>query len=92
MCPFIFAVPEGGPLNPELPSFVLSPPTLPSPVLILCSPKADACCPLLSTDIKLVRTLEIGRELPLVTLSAGDRPREGGEVLVPFCSKIARRP
>lgn len=90
--PFVFAVPKRGPPNPELPSFMLSPPPLPSPVLILFSPKPGPCCPLLSTEIKLVRTLEIGRELSLVTLSAGDRPREGGEVSVLFCSNIARRP
>ena len=47
--------------------------------------------PLGSTATKLVRTLDKGRELLLVTLPAGDRPREGGEVSSPFCSNLARR-
>ena len=90
--PFVFAASAKGSPSPELPSFMLSPPTLPSPVFILFSPKPDPWCPFFSTEMKLVRTLEIGRELSLVPRSAGDLPREGGEVSMPFCSNIARRP
>lgn len=50
-------------------------------------------CPLCSTEIKLVRTFEIGRESSPVTLNdaAGERPREGGEVDPSFCSNFARK-
>ena len=54
-------------------------------------PISEAMYPLGSTATKLVRTLDKGRELLLVTLPAGDRPREGGEVSSPFCSNLARR-
>ena len=50
-------------------------------------------CPLSSTETKLVRTFEIGRESSPVTLNdaAGERPREGGEVDSSFCSNFARK-
>ena len=54
-------------------------------------PISEAMYPLCSTATKLVRTLDKGRELLLVTLPAGDRPREGGGVSSPFCSNLARR-
>lgn len=53
--------------------------------------KSEAILPLGSTATKLVLTLERGLELSLVTLSAGDLPREGGDVFSPFCSNLARK-
>lgn len=38
-----------------------------------------------------MRTFDIGRELSLLTLPAGDRPREGGDVDSPLCSNLARK-
>ena len=52
---------------------------------------SEAMYPLGSTATKLVRTFDKGRELLLVTLPVGERPREGGEVSSPFCSNRARR-
>lgn len=54
-------------------------------------PNSAAILPLGSTATKLVLTFERGLELSLVTLPAGDRPREGGDVFSPFCSNLARR-
>ena len=45
----------------------------------------EAICPLGSTDTKLVRTLLNGLGPSLTTLPEGERPREGGEVLLVSC-------
>lgn len=90
--PFVFAcvsvrVPFKASLESSAPSPVIISPLLPTGL----TPNVSAICPLLSTATKLVRTLDSGRELSLVTLPAGDRPREGGEVESWLGSNLARR-
>ena len=55
--------------------------------------KPGAMFPLGSTATKFVRTLLIGRDVSSAILPAGDRPRDGGDVLVScwFCSNLARK-
>lgn len=71
------------------PSPFTATPLSPDSSIVLESPM----CPLSSTDTKLVRTFDIGRESSLVTLNdaAGERPREGGEVDSSFSSNFARK-
>ena len=89
--PFVFGLSIASPFIPVIAGFdvsVLSPATASSKPF---NPSSEVMCPLGSTATKLVRTFDKGLELLLVTLPAGDRPREGGEVSSPCCSNLARR-
>lgn len=64
-------------------SVLPSPPALRSgSSLGFLTPLGGPICPLRSTEIKLVRTLEIGRLFSpfKISLPTGDRPRDGGDV------------
>ena len=92
--PFVFSLSIASPFMPVIAGFDVS---VPSPAIASLTPSkpfnpsSEAMCPLGSTATKLVRTVDRGLELLLVTLPAGDRPREGGEVSSLCCSNLARR-
>ena len=93
--PFVFGLSTLLPFVPVIADFDVSVPS-PATAASLTPSKpfnssSEDMCPLGSTATKLVRTFDRGLEVLLVTLPAGDRPREGGKVSSPCCSNLARR-